>query len=288
MGRSELILSSDRNMQVFIVLCLAASALGQWVDDSNCGTSNINNAGQCQDAYRSVIGGWEVTPNELPYQVGLYRSSGSFFCGGSLIANDVVLTAAHCTNNQAANSIEVRLGDHQRNSNSGNEVSRTPTQNIVHENYAPLAIDNDVALLVIPSVSYNNYINSVCQPGRSNGDDYAGEDGLISGWGTTSEGGATSQVLRAVCAEILTNDACKATGYNPNGITDAMICAGDIANGGVDACQGDSGGPMAVNNNGAMEVVGITSWGNGCARPNYPGVYSNVPYLKSWIDNNMP
>lgn len=105
----------------------------------------------------------------------------------------------------------------------------------------------------------------------------AGSFAVISGWGKVQEGGSLSNNLRSVRLPIIDHAHCNKL-YG-GAITDRMICAGIVPDGGKDACQGDSGGPMVYNN----ELVGVTSWGIGCARPNFPGIYTNVYALMEFI-----
>merc|ERR1712080_360267 len=284
------------NMKWFIALTLVGLACGQdWGDHSTCGQSGVSNHGACQnvevadpaDSGRKIVGGWEVTAHELPYQAGFTRSSGSFFCGGTIIREDTVLTAAYCTSGMSASGISITLGDHQRNQANSNRITRQCTQIIQHNNYQPLTINNDISLLKMSSISFNDYMRPACQPQWSNSDLYVALDAVISGWRSTRSGGSVTQELRAVCAPFITKNQCRNSGYSSASITEAMLCAGDVANGGVDACQGDSGGPLCYKRSGRMEIVGIVSWGSGCAQANYPGVYADVPYFQSWISNNI-
>jgi trypsin len=107
---------------------------------------------------------------------------------------------------------------------------------------------------------------------------FAGNLSVVSGWGRLSSGGAIPSQLQAVEVDIISSTACNSSYADYGGITENMICAG-VPGGGKDACQGDSGGPLVVGD----ELVGIVSWGVGCALPDYPGVYSNVATLKDFI-----
>ena len=105
-------------------------------------------------------------------------------------------------------------------------------------------------------------------------------DCVVSGWGTTSEGGSTPSTLRKVTVPVISDDKCR-DAYGRNDIFDSNLCAGFDA-GGKDSCQGDSGGPLYCSG----YQAGVVSWGYGCARPNYPGVYTEVSYFINWINAN--
>jgi secreted trypsin-like serine protease len=113
----------------------------------------------------------------------------------------------------------------------------------------------------------------------------AGVNAIVSGWGTTSSNGAVSYVLRKVTVPLVANATCN-TNYG-GGITDRMLCAGK-PQGGVDSCQGDSGGPLIANSAGVMKLIGVVSWGEGCAAAGKPGVYASVINLRSWIAGYVP
>lgn len=144
-----------------------------------------------------------------------------------------------------------------------------------HPDYKDSTMDYDISVLVLKSAltlgSSIFLATSLVSPGAT---------ALVTGWGATSEGGSSSDNLMALYVPIVSNADCKSA-YGQGAITARMICAG-YTQGGKDACQGDSGGPMIV----AGELVGVVSWGYGCARPNYPGVYANVYYLSDFILNN--
>ncbi|GLH05764.1 Trypsin-7 [Gryllus bimaculatus] len=114
------------------------------------------------------------------------------------------------------------------------------------------------------------------------GRNFTGARAVAAGWGTTSQGGAVSPVLREVEVPVMSNDECRRTGYGARRITDNMLCAG-YPEGRKDSCQGDSGGPLHVPMDKLMCIAGVVSWGDGCARPNYPGVYTRVNRYLSWL-----
>ena len=108
-----------------------------------------------------------------------------------------------------------------------------------------------------------------------------------SGWGTTSSGGSSPTNLRYVQVPAITNAKCNEDEAYNGLITDSMLCAGLPGTGGKDACQGDSGGPYVCDENGKAVVAGVVSWGFGCARPEYPGVYARNTEALQWIKDNM-
>lgn len=106
----------------------------------------------------------------------------------------------------------------------------------------------------------------------------------VIGWGYNAEGGSLSEQIQMVDSRSVTKAEC-AKRYARIGaeLSDTMVCAGDIYNGGKDSCNGDSGGPILVKG----EQVGLVSWGVGCGRADYPGVYTSVPKLRPWIEQKL-
>lgn len=116
---------------------------------------------------------------------------------------------------------------------------------------------------------------------------YVGVRGIASGWGTLKEDGKPSCVLQEVEVPVISNEECRNTNYSSKMISDNMMCAGYPATGQKDTCQGDSGGPLVrERDDKKYELIGIVSWGNGCARPGYPGVYTRVTRYLDWILKN--
>jgi secreted trypsin-like serine protease len=283
-------------MKPFIVLALFAVACSAKLADpevnpvwvSDCGKSKYPDAG----VEGRIVGGRDSRPGENPWQVSLRRGSSSgsrHFCGGVIINQNWILTAAHCTEGESAGNIYVVVGDHSRSSTSEpNRGVFRASRIIENEWYDWLAdFDADIALIQLTSaISFNEDVQPACPPRDSQ---YVGETSTVSGWGTTRYGSSSlPDILKQVNLPIPTNADCERSlsSYYPSDITPGMVCAGRIPERQKDACQGDSGGPLVVRNGERFEIVGLVSWGYGCAS-GYPGVYARVSYYADWIESNI-
>ena len=219
----------------------------------------------------SVVGGTRATQGEFPFMVRL-----SMGCGGALYSPTLVLTAAHCVSRTGTNtSITATLGVVDLQSSSritrrSNYVYRAPGYNGNGDDWALIRLSSEVTGLATLPIATST----------------ANDSGTftIAGWGANREGGAQQRYLLKATVPFVSDTTCNSrTMYNGQIIASDEICAG-YTQGGVDTCQGDSGGPMfrrdAAN---AWIQVGIVSWGDGCARPNKPGVYTQVSYFSSSI-----
>jgi len=228
-----------------------------------------------------IVGGYPVDPAcpncKYDFMVSLQTDGwfGGHFCGGSLVREDWVVTAAHCVQGTSPSSVEVVIGLHNVNGTTGQQT-RNVSEIIIHPQYSGNSLNNDYALLRLSSpITDFEPIKLVTS------DDHDNEPVMSTtmGWGATSSGGSSSNILLEVDVPI--DDSCG--NYSNSDITNNMVCAGD-GNGGEDSCQGDSGGPLIMtNSDGEYELIGIVSWGYGCAEAQYPGVYSRIYPRLNWF-----
>ncbi|KPJ00050.1 Vitellin-degrading protease [Papilio xuthus] len=224
-----------------------------------------------------IVGGEDIDITLAPYQVSLLRR-GRHTCGGAIIANDLIVTAAHCVTGSNARDYSVRVGS--SSSQSGGQV--IPVSDLAwHRNFTYSKMDCDVALARLSKpLVYSDSIAPIDML-QNNEEIPDGDITMVTGWGNLRETGGYPRQLQMVLVPTVNTAMCDVA-YSPSyTVTSTMICAG-VPEGGKDACQGDSGGPLVHNG----RLAGIVSWGLGCARPNYPGVYAKVAALRDWIDQN--
>lgn len=229
------------------------------------GVDAVAAAGQDGDVKPYIVGGEEATVEDYPFAVRLTTPDGDGFCGGTLAAADKVVTAAHCVDGSEPDSVNVVSGRTVMSSDEGT-VSKV-TEVWVHPEYGSDAENYDVAVLTLeaPVEQAPAELATAEDPAYE-----AGTEATVLGWGMTEEGGEQSDHLMKVGVPITTDEECS-TAYGESYKPEGMVCAG-VPEGGKDSCQGDSGGPMVVEN----KLVGVVSWGEGCARPGKPGVYARV------------
>ncbi|KAF6077933.1 kallikrein related peptidase 14 [Phyllostomus discolor] len=225
-----------------------------------------------------IIGGYPCIPHSQPWQAALLVGvTCRFLCGGALLSDRWVITAAHCSRR----NLRVALGKQNlKNKNEATQQVLRVVRQVPHPQYNHRTNDNDLMLLQLSrpaqlgqAVRPITLAQSCARPGTSC---------LVSGWGTTSSPIASyPNSLQCVNIEIASDQQCK-NAY-PGAITAGMVCAG-VPNGGKDSCQGDSGGPLVCQG----QLQGLVSWGmERCALPGYPGVYTNLCKYYSWIQQTM-
>ncbi|XP_069841075.1 serine protease 33-like [Dendropsophus ebraccatus] len=235
-----------------------------------------------------VVGGKNSALGKWPWQISIIYDN-VHLCGGSLISSSWVVTAAHCMSNGEYN---VALGALNLTGASTTKVIVPVKSVIIHPIYNGDGTSGDLALLELESpVAFNSNIQPICLPSPNQ----AFPDGMmcwLTGWGDIAEGVKLSApyILQEVALPLINSSTCDKMlkdVYNISSsmvlVQDDMICAG-YCEGKKDGCQGDSGGPLACELNSFWFLVGIVSWGDGCARPGEPGVYTKVSSFSAWIE----
>ncbi|KAJ6633771.1 Transmembrane protease serine 9 [Pseudolycoriella hygida] len=262
-------------MKLFVLLLAAVAAVSADTGRRNYTGIDALRAERPSIIARGIIGTRIVGGNpgdifDIPYILALIEEDFGFLwqiCGAVIISPTRALTAAHCTEWFPDYPLFVRGGS--TNSEQGGQLV-TVASLVDHPAYDPYTLDNDISVLrlaeplnvALPGMS------AIGMPTQGAGT-AVGTMARVSGWGALYEGHPGTEFLRYVYVPVISNAECNV--LNGGGITPGMICAG-FPEGGRDACQGDSGGPLTAGN----QVIGIVSWGWGCARPNLPGVYARL------------
>ncbi|XP_054167386.1 brain-specific serine protease 4-like [Oppia nitens] len=281
---------------LLVLLIYSLNSIGVDTRASGCGKQQIIRTSK-------VVGGNHSYDGEFPWTVSI-RRNGNHHCGGVIIGQRWILTAAHCVQSQLSTNFIVRIGEYDLHRADHNTRDYTVERIVIHDNYSRNSgfksanINNaDIALLKTHGdIHWNEYAWPVCFP-PTDVQSLAGREGIVVGWGKKTEKSDNySDKLQKVKLSIIDNKICeqwfRMAGRDMQ-IHDRLICAGYKV-GGRDACHGDSGGPlllkhqshMYITASGGQEyyfVAGIVSTGIGCARPLMPGLYSNVFSYMNWI-----
>lgn len=237
-----------------------------------------------------IVGGWPAKQGQLPWQVALVATviqdnERAQFCGGTLIAPSWVVTAAHCVDGFAqSEQLQIVSGEISLRSTAGKRTDVAKI--IVHPKWDQNTMDNDIALLQLKHPIQRPNVESIPLITQSEENHLKAKEPLVvSGWGAIRESGPASTVLLGADVVLIDNNTCNKPSVYDGKISNQMLCAGKLI-GGVDSCQGDSGGPLVYQSTQA-KLVGIVSWGSGCAKPNKPGVYTRVSIFADWVVAQM-
>jgi len=242
---------------------------------AGCGVSAV-------DPGLKIVGGEQTSIEAHPWQISL-RVHSQHICGGSLVAPNWVMTAAHCVSDMHSTSgVTILVGSTYSRSYSQSHV-HSIARILVHADYQRTD-GNDIAMIKLTSAVdlSGRQARAVCLP--EPGESFAGQTCVASGWGYMQEDASTVNHLRHVALPIISNSLCR---YYMHGVSDNVICAGRTS-GGIDTCQGDSGGPLVCkSSDGHWKQAGIVSTGVGCARRNRFGFYTAVESFNSWVKSVM-
>ena len=198
------------------------------------------------------------------------------------------MTAAHCTYDFSKAkegkeeddpwAFDVKVGEHDTSKDEDGAQVIQVKKFYQHSEYNHKTVDFDFSILELEQdLSISTSIRPACIP-KDASNDYKGVKAIVSGWGVLAHGGDQPDHLQKLSVTVTANNACGL--YHPDQISDNMMCA---SNPGKDSCQGDSGGPLVTEIDGRYTLIGVVSWGYGCALPDYPGVYARVTTVLDWI-----
>ncbi|KAG8201309.1 hypothetical protein JTE90_016790 [Oedothorax gibbosus] len=232
---------------------------------------------------RRIVGGLSADRKAWPWMVALLNNKLKFFCGGSLISNRYVLTAAHCTFGlSSGNQIIARLGEYDFNDPRDPHDDYPVIEIKRHGQYTRFTLRNDIAVLkLVRPVVFNEFVRTICLPEPEK--DYLGKHTTLAGWGHLNEDSNSrrSTILQEASLTVIGNEECSATHGVP--VAESVLCASAPTKD-KGACNGDSGGPlMLLDSDERWKVVGIVSWGRRGCNPTFPTAYSRVAHYLDWI-----
>ncbi|CAH1154506.1 unnamed protein product [Phaedon cochleariae] len=263
-----------------VLFCfLTAASVAVAAAQQKCGSRSV------QWRAPRVVGGEEPPLGAVPWQVDL-RSDGRHSCGGALIGRRLVVTAAHCF----GEDLVAVAGAHGPPGSSPYEQHLRVERFIPHPDFRKLGhYSHDLAILLVstPGFEISKAVKPACLSNTA--PISSGTWCEISGWGIVDPLNSTSysSVLKSAAVPVISLDTCRRKsvyGGQQQQILDSMLCAGYLK-GGIDACIGDSGGPLMCDIEGNLELAGIISWGEGCAKKNRPGIYTRISSFLPWIND---
>nr|AAH56804.1 F10 protein [Danio rerio] len=232
-----------------------------------------------------IVNGVECPPGDCPWQALLINENNMGFCGGTILTEHFILSAAHCMNESL--SIRVVVGEYDTLVPEGREATHDVDEILIHKNYQPDTYHNDIALIKLSKpIKFTKYIIPACLPEMKFAERVLmqQDDGLVSGFGRVREGGLSSTILQKLTVPYVNRAKCiESSNFKISG---RMFCAGYDQEE-KDACQGDSGGPHVTRFKNTWFITGVVSWGEGCARKGKYGVYTQVSKYIMWINNAM-
>ncbi|XP_014277409.1 venom protease [Halyomorpha halys] len=293
-GVKEFLLSSKCNPEVPSDVCcmnMQGQEYPMFMSPPECGKTFVNQQPKIYGGQEAELGAWPWI-SLLGYRTK--RLPGPFWqCGGTLISERYVLTAAHCIklHRSSLTLYMVRLGESELdNENDG----ATPVDILVDSAFAHPGYNfntklDDIGLIRLQqNVQFNRNIHPIClpKPPDMRSQSIVMKFPFVAGWGATPEGPGSKKLLQ-IQVPVTDNESCDKV-YTPKGarILSKQLCAGYL-NGGKDACQGDSGGPLMLPKGNAYYLFGVVSFGYGCAQAGFPGVYTRVTSYLDWIADNV-
>ncbi|KAF0306069.1 Venom protease [Amphibalanus amphitrite] len=242
----------------------------------------------------SLLGGPRETGHRWPWMVLFGRWTdaglGDWFCGGTLITDRHVLTAAHCLRPEEAGTVGARIADHDLTLPDEVQHQQRNVSGIVRHPRYLLGPQNDLAVVRLAApVEATFAVQPICLPPA--GADHLGQDVAVAGWGLLEFGGRTPDILQEAPLRVTDPAACEAVYRDvpqferrfPAGFQGTVVCAESRDAEPRDACRGDSGGPLMALSDGSYQLVGVVSGGLGCGNPEFPGVYTKVAAYRDWI-----